>query len=123
MSRIWREVSAACGRAISSSRGKRGLGAAIEIGDSTPLVLAAIVLPGGRKMGVLRLLFAALMIGAVPAAGAPLIYLDKPPIPRTTIPQPVQGCCKTCSKGKACGDSCISREKTCRKGQGCACDG
>ncbi|OWU84335.1 hypothetical protein ATO6_15100 [Oceanicola sp. 22II-s10i] len=32
-------------------------------------------------------------------------------------------CCKTCRKGKACGDSCISRDKTCRKGIGCACDG
>jgi hypothetical protein len=31
-------------------------------------------------------------------------------------------CCKTCRKGKACGDSCISRDKTCRKGPGCACD-
>lgn len=31
-------------------------------------------------------------------------------------------CCKRCSKGKACGDSCISRSKTCHKGQGCACD-
>ncbi|MFD2175501.1 hypothetical protein [Rhodobacter lacus] len=31
-------------------------------------------------------------------------------------------CCKHCSKGKACGDSCISRVKTCRKGPGCACD-
>ena len=32
-------------------------------------------------------------------------------------------CCKTCSAGKACGDSCISRDKVCRKGKGCACDG
>ncbi len=32
-------------------------------------------------------------------------------------------CCKKCRKGKACGDSCISRQKTCRKGAGCACDG
>ena len=32
-------------------------------------------------------------------------------------------CCKVCSKGKACGDSCISREKECHKGQGCACNG
>lgn len=31
-------------------------------------------------------------------------------------------CCKVCRKGKACGDSCISREKTCHKGKGCACD-
>ncbi|MBN9886580.1 hypothetical protein [Salipiger abyssi] len=32
-------------------------------------------------------------------------------------------CCKICRKGKACGDSCISRDKNCRKGAGCACDG
>ena len=32
-------------------------------------------------------------------------------------------CCKVCRKGKACGDSCISRAKTCWKGPGCACDG
>jgi hypothetical protein len=32
-------------------------------------------------------------------------------------------CCKVCSVGKACGNSCISREKTCHVGQGCACDG
>ena len=33
-----------------------------------------------------------------------------------------QSCCKLCRKGKACGDSCISKSKTCRKGPGCACD-
>ena len=32
-------------------------------------------------------------------------------------------CCKTCRKGKACGDSCISKSKNCHKGVGCACDG
>ncbi len=32
-------------------------------------------------------------------------------------------CCKTCKAGKACGDSCIARDKTCHKGKGCACDG
>ncbi len=32
-------------------------------------------------------------------------------------------CCKICSAGKACGDSCIARSKTCHKGKGCACDG
>jgi hypothetical protein len=32
-------------------------------------------------------------------------------------------CCKVCSKGKACGDSCIARDKACHKGKGCACDG
>ena len=28
-------------------------------------------------------------------------------------------CCKVCSVGKACGNTCISREKTCHVGQGC----
>lgn len=32
-------------------------------------------------------------------------------------------CCKMCRKGKACGDSCISRSYQCHKGPGCACDG
>ena len=31
-------------------------------------------------------------------------------------------CCKTCKGGKACGDSCISIDKTCTKPKGCACD-
>ena len=32
-------------------------------------------------------------------------------------------CCKVCKKGKACGDSCIAKSKTCTKGPGCACNG
>ena len=32
-------------------------------------------------------------------------------------------CCKVCSKGKACGNSCIARWKICHKGKGCACNG
>ena len=34
-----------------------------------------------------------------------------------------QSCCKTCKKGKACGDTCISKLEQCHKGVGCACDG
>ena len=30
-------------------------------------------------------------------------------------------CCKRCSTGKPCGNSCISRSYTCRKPPGCAC--
>ncbi len=32
-------------------------------------------------------------------------------------------CCKTCRKGKACGDSCISKTKACYKAEGWACNG
>ena len=36
---------------------------------------------------------------------------------------PTQGgaCCKHCSTGKPCGDSCISAKETCHKTGGCAC--
>jgi hypothetical protein len=39
-------------------------------------------------------------------------------------PQPVidAACCKVCTTGKACGNSCISRKKICHKPPGCACD-
>jgi len=35
---------------------------------------------------------------------------------------PRSECCKVCSKGKACGDTCIRRDYTCHKGRGCACN-
>ena len=39
-------------------------------------------------------------------------------------PQPIaQACCKICTTGKACGDTCIAREKICHVGPGCACNG
>jgi beta-lactamase superfamily II metal-dependent hydrolase len=31
-------------------------------------------------------------------------------------------CCRTCTTGKACGNSCISRRYQCRQPPGCACD-
>ena len=34
-----------------------------------------------------------------------------------------RACCKICRRGKACGNSCISRSYTCRKPPGCACNG
>jgi hypothetical protein len=34
-----------------------------------------------------------------------------------------QACCKICSAGKACGNTCIARDKICHVGPGCACDG
>jgi len=33
-----------------------------------------------------------------------------------------KNCCKVCTIGKACGNTCISREYTCHVGPGCACD-
>lgn len=33
------------------------------------------------------------------------------------------GCCRICTVGKACGNSCISKKYKCHKGKGCACNG
>ncbi|AGC47048.1 hypothetical protein MYSTI_05772 [Myxococcus stipitatus DSM 14675] len=52
---------------------------------------------------------------------------DAPPVPESSDetpeyePAPARTCCKVCTKGCPCGDSCISCSKTCRKGPGCAC--
>jgi hypothetical protein len=35
---------------------------------------------------------------------------------------PRSQCCKVCSAGKTCGNSCISRSYNCHKRRGCACD-
>ena len=41
----------------------------------------------------------------------------------TTAPTPPPTCCKTCTTGKACGDSCIQADLMCHQPPGCACDG
>lgn len=48
-----------------------------------------------------------------------ILALDPGGAPPEDEPPP---CCKTCHKGKACGDSCIARSKSCDKPKGCACD-
>ncbi len=75
----------------------------------------------------MRIAFAALVFGwAVQsqALALPDAFLQPPPpVNQSPIPTPVQGCCKHCTVGKACGDTCIARDKTCHVGPGCACDG
>ncbi|SLN24367.1 hypothetical protein PSM7751_00821 [Pseudooceanicola marinus] len=76
----------------------------------------ALVLAGGILPGV-----GALAQGAAvqPPAPTPLARLTDL-LPAPALPA---ACCKVCRKGKACGDSCISRSYSCHKGPGCACDG
>jgi hypothetical protein len=52
-------------------------------------------------------------------AAAPSLALDTAPPMLELAPRE---CCKVCHKGKACGDSCISRDKDCNKPPGCACN-
>ncbi|BAQ69143.1 hypothetical protein NHU_01988 [Rhodovulum sulfidophilum] len=59
------------------------------------------------------------MLSAAPSPVERLLSVGRPL--EATIHQ--AACCRVCRKGKACGDSCISRDRTCRKGAGCACNG
>jgi beta-lactamase superfamily II metal-dependent hydrolase len=36
--------------------------------------------------------------------------------------EPSRACCRVCTRGKACGNSCINRGYQCRQPTGCACD-
>jgi hypothetical protein len=48
---------------------------------------------------------------------------DRKPAEKPSKPaEKPQSCCRVCSKGKACGNSCISRRFVCHKPSGCACD-
>lgn len=47
------------------------------------------------------------------------------PLPTSTVRPDTSGgsCCRVCRTGKACGDSCINVNYTCRQPAGCACNG
>ena len=60
---------------------------------------------------------------AAPADRRPLRLLEAETSGETTPDcVPRSQCCRVCARGKACGNSCIGRRYTCRKGRGCACD-
>lgn len=61
----------------------------------------------------------------IPTASATLVQILPTvfmPPPASAVP-PAPVCCKVCRAGKACGDSCIAKDKTCNSGPGCACNG
>ena len=77
-------------------------------------------------MMIIRTALVLLLVAlAAPSSGFTLPDLARPvpPISQSQMSIPVQGCCKHCRQGKACGDSCISRNDECHVGPGCACNG
>jgi hypothetical protein len=66
------------------------------------------------------LTLAALTIALAPSAEAGDAAPVADPPHKACIP-PTE-CCRTCNQGKACGNTCISESKTCRKRHGCACN-
>jgi hypothetical protein len=77
-----------------------------------------------QATGVLRVGILALGILAVGAVGRPSVPnaepLEDAPGEASCVPR--SECCKVCTTGQACGNTCISRSKNCHKGRGCACN-
>lgn len=61
--------------------------------------------------------------GVLPALRSAAPKPSPSAVPQASPPARSPSCCRVCQKGKACGDSCISRSYTCRKPPGCACNG
>ena len=57
------------------------------------------------------------MAVALTLNGAALMSCEK-----ATPRQSERECCRYCSEGKACGDSCIGKRFKCHKPRGCACN-
>ena len=55
------------------------------------------------------------------SAGGTVGEIVPAPLP-AAVDTPPLGCCKYCTTGKACGDSCISKNYTCHQPPGCACN-
>ena len=45
------------------------------------------------------------------------------PAPPPPPPPPPPTCCRVCTTGKACGNSCIAADRNCNQPPGCACNG
>jgi hypothetical protein len=73
-------------------------------------------------------LFTHIVVPAILLAGVsipdapPASYISPPSLLPSTPWVERVACCKICRKGKACGNSCIARNKTCHQPPGCACD-
>jgi hypothetical protein len=70
-------------------------------------------------------------VAAIIPTAPPPTFTPVPPmpgraivVPPTAAPAPpARACCMVCRNGKACGNSCIARNKACHQPPGCACDG
>jgi hypothetical protein len=62
---------------------------------------------------------------APPANGAsqsPVDDVTAPADAATVDAAPTTACCRTCRKGKACGNTCVAVDRRCESPPGCACD-
>ena len=52
-----------------------------------------------------------------------LLFIGPPMVAVTACEDTTGTCCRVCTTGKACGDSCIAQNLNCNVGPGCACNG
>jgi len=72
-----------------------------------------------------RRLFGLLTIALLGFATAPGLALEPSSVDvaeAAATEEAPRECCKICRKGKACGDTCISRDRNCNEPPGCACN-
>ncbi len=62
------------------------------------------------------------VLGIVLATATASLGVSPEPTPESASETPMT-CCKVCTKGKVCGNSCIAKEKDCHQPPGCACNG
>lgn len=107
-----------------------GIDLVIPVPDSSSPTTSATDAPAKTLPTVLKST-QAVTKAILPTLAATMVP-TKPPVPTSpplpTSPPaptnpPAQVCCKVCSNSKACGDSCISKDKTCHQPPGCACQG
>jgi hypothetical protein len=77
----------------------------------------------GDAMRTLALVVALLSVPAFAADYTPWPGRGSEPIAseRIELAQQSQVCCKKCTKGQPCGNSCISASAKCKQPPGCAC--
>jgi hypothetical protein len=63
-----------------------------------------------------------MLLATAAGAAAPTGTLWQQILSQIPHPEPAS-CCRVCTRGYACGDSCISRDRRCHQPPGCACNG
>jgi hypothetical protein len=88
---------------------------------AAPLVDQQLIRAGAR---LAQLLNAALGVPEARSPASTPAAAPEPTLPAASVRgacTPAGQCCKVCSAGQACGDSCISHSSTCHAAPGCAC--
>jgi len=75
-----------------------------------------------RLLGAALCLSALITLSPATQAREALVVLSDSPSASPLACIPADRCCKKCSTGKACGNSCINVNYNCHKGRGCACN-